>query len=379
MPGQWVAYGDSLAEIMNETLGYPRDFRRSISISGHGLEVNNLAPVGNIPPTSSVIFSTGWNDPMAADPRRRDIYLNRVVNRLLEINQQIGGRPIVVMGLEERAGHGDRDHYRVTATNQLLNEAIAQATSIARAQGRPVNIAYLDLETNPIGPGHSADFRSASDGLHYNSAGASIIRQRVLALAGSGQSVPPPPLLTSVSYTAPAPVTPRAPAAPQSSDVAAAVTARDHHIIRAMQQRLNELGFNSGEVDGRLGGATRGAWGRFETRQVETNHRNVSPDGVIAQGELQLLLGASALAEDRAITGNSDAVKAIQSKLNALGYDCGAADGVFGTRTSAAWHRFEQAAGGTRHDELVSRQEVEILQQQTPRIARADDPSPRRS
>jgi hypothetical protein len=36
-----------------------------------------------------------------------------------------------------------------------------------------------------------------------------------------------------------------------------------------------------------------------------------------------------------------DEVKALQERLNALGYDCGEADGVFGTRTKNAVVRFQ--------------------------------------
>ena len=38
----------------------------------------------------------------------------------------------------------------------------------------------------------------------------------------------------------------------------------------------------------------------------------------------------------------SDVIR-LQTALNALGYDCGAADGIFGVKTEAAVRRFQRA------------------------------------
>ena len=44
--------------------------------------------------------------------------------------------------------------------------------------------------------------------------------------------------------------------------------------------------------------------------------------------------------------GNTgDAVKTLQAKLNALGYDCGTVDGVFGNNTYNAVVKFQTAMG----------------------------------
>ena len=40
-----------------------------------------------------------------------------------------------------------------------------------------------------------------------------------------------------------------------------------------------------------------------------------------------------------------DDVRALQTMLNALGYDCGAVDGIFGNKTKAGVKTFQQAKG----------------------------------
>ena len=44
----------------------------------------------------------------------------------------------------------------------------------------------------------------------------------------------------------------------------------------------------------------------------------------------------------------TDAVKALQERLNELGYDCGSADGVFGSATKEAVRYFQDAIGTTQ-------------------------------
>ena len=47
-----------------------------------------------------------------------------------------------------------------------------------------------------------------------------------------------------------------------------------------------------------------------------------------------------------------DDVRALQEQLNALGFDCGAADGIFGNKTLAGVKAF-QAAAGVKVDGIV--------------------------
>lgn len=60
-----------------------------------------------------------------------------------------------------------------------------------------------------------------------------------------------------------------------------------------------------------------------------------------------------------------DEVKDLQERLNALGYDCGEADGVFGTRTKNAVVRF-QTSNGLDPDGIVGRKTWAVLDNAQP-------------
>lgn len=72
------------------------------------------------------------------------------------------------------------------------------------------------------------------------------------------------------------------------------------------------------------------------------------PAGLYAADEIAAALPAFAAGEGQAVfllrlgSRGSDVIR-LQTALNALGYDCGAADGIFGVKTQAAVRRFQRA------------------------------------
>lgn len=72
------------------------------------------------------------------------------------------------------------------------------------------------------------------------------------------------------------------------------------------------------------------------------------PAGLYTAEEIAAASPAFAAGEGQAVfllrlgSRGSDVIK-LQTALNALGYDCGAADGIFGVKTEAAVRRFQRA------------------------------------
>ena len=116
--------------------------------------------------------------------------------------------------------------------------------------------------------------------------------------------------------------------------------------VRALQERLAELGYKVGKADGVFGGNTRGAVIYFQDAV------NMPQDGV-ASPELQAKLFANdAPVFEEFVTlsrGGRTGVRvvALQERLRELGYQACAADGSFGERTQTAVALF-QAENGLR-------------------------------
>ena len=132
------------------------------------------------------------------------------------------------------------------------------------------------------------------------------------------------------------------------------------------QDRLAALGYLTGISDGQYGAATKAAVLAFQKKNgltadgvVGTNTRKrlfsdgaigaketAQPDGV---GERKLTLGMK-----------GDDVKAVQTKLIALGYLTGKADGTYGTATESAIRRF-QTRNGLLSDGICGEDTVKAL------------------
>ena len=123
--------------------------------------------------------------------------------------------------------------------------------------------------------------------------------------------------------------------------------------VTTLQASLNALGYNCGAVDGIFGKKTYAAVVAFQKAA------GISVDGIVGPetwGKLGVVETASSAAVMPTVSSNmplvvsgstGDAVRALQKRLNALGYNCGAVDGIFGKKTLAAVKAYQTAKGLT--------------------------------
>ena len=123
--------------------------------------------------------------------------------------------------------------------------------------------------------------------------------------------------------------------------------------IKAVQNKLNSLGYNCGTADGYYGNATKNAVISFQSA------KGIDTDGVVGPTTWKLLFNSSSNGSDysRILKVTSplmygDDVKTVQNKLNSLGYNCGTADGYYGNATKSAVISFQSAKGFTADGEV---------------------------
>ena len=116
--------------------------------------------------------------------------------------------------------------------------------------------------------------------------------------------------------------------------------------VRTLQEKLNAKGFNSGNVDGIFGAKTYAAVTAFQKAN------SLGVDGIVGKLTWAKLYDATPVnvtpvtTQPMLRTGSrGDAVRKLQELLNALGYDCGSVDGIFGSKTYAAVLAFQKANG----------------------------------
>ena len=119
--------------------------------------------------------------------------------------------------------------------------------------------------------------------------------------------------------------------------------------VKTLQDKLNALGYNSGSVDGIFGAKTYAAVTAFQKAN------SLGVDGIVGKLTWGKLYGVSPAmpVETTTVVGRptvsygsrGDAVRRLQELLNALGYDCGSVDGIFGSKTKAAVLAFQKANG----------------------------------
>ena len=116
--------------------------------------------------------------------------------------------------------------------------------------------------------------------------------------------------------------------------------------VKALQEKLNAKGFDSGNVDGIFGAKTYAAVTAFQKAN------SLGVDGIVGKLTWAKLYDATPVnvtpvtTQPMLRTGSrGDAVRKLQELLNALGYDCGSVDGIFGSKTYAAVLAFQKANG----------------------------------
>lgn len=115
--------------------------------------------------------------------------------------------------------------------------------------------------------------------------------------------------------------------------------------VTTLQNRLIELGYLVGTADGQFGSSTKAALVAFQVANSLTR------DGVAGAKTQTLLFSNSAVKNTVATSSTlklgmvSDAVKNLQTRLIALGYLTGTADGNFGAMTSLALIAFQKQNG----------------------------------
>ena len=123
--------------------------------------------------------------------------------------------------------------------------------------------------------------------------------------------------------------------------------------VKAVQNKLNSLGYNCGTADGYYGNATKNAVISFQSA------KGIDTDGVVGPTTWKLLFNSYSNGSDysRILKVTSplmygDDVKAVQNKLNSLDYNCGTTDGYYGNTTKNAVISFQSAKGLTADGEV---------------------------
>lgn len=123
--------------------------------------------------------------------------------------------------------------------------------------------------------------------------------------------------------------------------------------IATIQAQLNKKGCSVGTVDGIAGPTTYNAVISFQ------NKNGLTADGQVGTATWDILFdtvsGGTTHTRILKVTSplmQGDDVRAVQNKLNSLGYNCGTADGYYGNATKSAVISFQSAKGLTADGEV---------------------------
>ncbi len=133
-----------------------------------------------------------------------------------------------------------------------------------------------------------------------------------------------------------------------------------------IQERLTglDLPIDDEELGGRFGSTTDAAVRVFQAR------RSLRVDGLVGSDTWGQLVEAAYRLGDRTLYLHSpffrgDDVRALQRKLNALGFDAGREDGMFGVNTDRAMREFQRNVGD-EPDGIVGPHTIETLERMRP-------------
>lgn len=138
------------------------------------------------------------------------------------------------------------------------------------------------------------------------------------------------------------------------------------HEVLDIQQRLVSIGYPlpSAELTGRFGPDTLVAVRAFQS------DRRLREDGLVGPDTWMQLVEAGFRLGDRTLYLHAphfrgDDVRTLQRKLNALGFDAGKEDGVYGPRTDHAAHEFQHNVG-EQPDGVVGLHTIGMLERMRP-------------
>lgn len=139
--------------------------------------------------------------------------------------------------------------------------------------------------------------------------------------------------------------------------------------VRDVQRRLLDAGLRvePDELDGTFGATTRSAVEAFQRA------RGLPPDGIVGPDTWAQLVEAGYRIGDRTLYLRSpafrgDDVRELQRMLNALGFDVGKEDGIFGPRTTQGVREFQRNVGA-KLDGIVGLDTVRSLEGMRPTVA----------
>jgi len=129
--------------------------------------------------------------------------------------------------------------------------------------------------------------------------------------------------------------------------------------VKRLQENLNTLGFNTGKPDGIFGEGTKKAVIAFQ------KSKGLTADGVVGSGTQNAITRAineknSATNGVLKVGSRGSRVSNLQNSLNALGYNAGKADGIFGTGTQNEVIRFQKTYGLTADGQVGANTESAI-------------------
>jgi peptidoglycan hydrolase-like protein with peptidoglycan-binding domain len=144
-------------------------------------------------------------------------------------------------------------------------------------------------------------------------------------------AAPPPGAEIAVARVSP---TPEGDAADEAVPESAPVDPVRAEQVKVLQRQLGVLGFDPGPVDGRYGPQTTDA-----VKQLQ-EVSGLRPDGIVGPLTAEVLRHN---APEPPADGRAERVKALQRQLSWLGFEPGPADGQYGSLTTGAVKRFQEA------------------------------------